>query len=176
MTSVHDRFPFPDEEFGRVPRSCAYRRENDPLGSVTLPSGDIVRVRHPEQYQTLVASPKLLPAAVEEILRYDFPADVGFLRFALEDVPLPSGTIRAGEGVMPLISSANQDTSKLHNPEIFDIRRPDTGNLRGAFNVLRLAATRVRAGGSIVTLSSSAAALGVPGRRSTTSARSRSSR
>lgn len=36
-------------------------------------------------------------------------------------------------------------------------------NLRGTFNVLRLAATRVHAGGSIVTLSSSAAALGVPG-------------
>jgi 3-oxoacyl-[acyl-carrier protein] reductase len=36
-------------------------------------------------------------------------------------------------------------------------------NLRGTFNVLRLAAIRVRAGGSIVTLSSSAAALGVPG-------------
>ncbi|QUQ64346.1 SDR family oxidoreductase [Kutzneria sp. CA-103260] len=36
-------------------------------------------------------------------------------------------------------------------------------NLRGAVNVLRLAATQVRAGGSIVTLSSSAAALGVPG-------------
>jgi 3-oxoacyl-[acyl-carrier protein] reductase len=36
-------------------------------------------------------------------------------------------------------------------------------NLRGTFNVLRLAATRVRAGGSIVTMSSSAAALGVPG-------------
>jgi cytochrome P450 len=77
----------------------------------------------------LVASPELLPAAVEEILRYDFPAHVGFLRFALEDVPLPSGKIRAGEGVMPLISSANQDSSKFRNPEIFDIRRPDNGNM-----------------------------------------------
>jgi 3-oxoacyl-[acyl-carrier protein] reductase len=36
-------------------------------------------------------------------------------------------------------------------------------NLRGTFNVLRLAATQVRAGGAVVTFSSSAAALGVPG-------------
>ena len=36
-------------------------------------------------------------------------------------------------------------------------------NLRGTFNVLRLAASRVRPGGRIITLSSSAAALGVPG-------------
>jgi cytochrome P450 len=95
----------------------------------TIGRGAFTLLRHPGQYQTLVASPELLPAAVEEILRYDFPADVGFLRFALRDIRLPSGTIRAGEGVMPLISSANQDSSKFHNPEIFDIRRPGAGGM-----------------------------------------------
>jgi len=37
-------FPFPDEPLGKVPRSCAWRRENDPLGQATLPSGDTVRL------------------------------------------------------------------------------------------------------------------------------------
>jgi cytochrome P450 len=95
----------------------------------TIGRGVFTLLRHPGQYQALAASPELLPAAVEEILRYDFPADVGFLRFALEDVPLPSGTIRAGEGVMPLISSANQDSSRFRDPEAFDIRRPDSGGM-----------------------------------------------
>jgi cytochrome P450 len=89
----------------------------------TIGRGVFTLLRHPEQYRALVASPHLLPAAVEEILRYDFPADVGFLRVALEDVPLPSGVVRAGEGVMPLISSANNDTTQFHDPEAFDIHR-----------------------------------------------------
>jgi cytochrome P450 len=95
----------------------------------TIGRGLFTLLRHPDQYRALVAALELLPAAVEEILRYDFPADVGFLRFALEDVQLPSGTIRAGEGVMPLISSAHQDTSRFHDPETFNIRRPDAGNM-----------------------------------------------
>ncbi|QUQ64344.1 cytochrome P450 [Kutzneria sp. CA-103260] len=95
----------------------------------TIGRGMFTLLRHPGQYRALVAEPELLPGAVEEILRYDFPADVGFLRFALEDVPLPSGVIRAGEGVMPLISSANHDATRFHDPETFDIHRPDTGNM-----------------------------------------------
>lgn len=95
----------------------------------TIGRGVFTLLRHPGQYQTLMAAPELLPAAVEEILRYDFPADVGFLRLALEDVPLPGGTIRAGEGVMPLISSANNDAGKFRDPEAFDIRRPDAGRM-----------------------------------------------
>jgi cytochrome P450 len=97
----------------------------------TIGRGVFTLLRHPDQYQALAASPEpgLLSAAVEEILRYDFPADVGFLRVAVADVPLPSGTIRAGEGVMPLISSANQDAGRFRDPEVFDIRRPDAGGM-----------------------------------------------
>lgn len=95
----------------------------------TIGRGVFTLLRHPAQLRALIDEPGLLPAAVEEILRYDFPADVGFLRVAVADVPLPSGTIRAGEGVMPLISSANQDAGRFRDPEVFDIRRPDAGSM-----------------------------------------------
>jgi cytochrome P450 len=93
----------------------------------TIARGVFTLLRHPDQYQALLTSPELLDAAAEEILRYDFPAGVGFLRVALEEVPLPSGTIRAGEGVMPVISSANHDAARFADPETFDIHRTDRG-------------------------------------------------
>ncbi|MCT2589156.1 cytochrome P450 [Streptomyces sp. N2-109] len=91
--------------------------------------GVFTLLRHPEQYAELVADPRLVPAAVEETLRYDFPADVGFLRVATEDVELPSGTVRRGEGVMPLISSAHADSKQFTDPEVFDIHRTDNAHI-----------------------------------------------
>jgi cytochrome P450 len=95
----------------------------------TIGRGVFSLLRHPGQYKDLVADPSLLPAAVDEILRYDFPADVGFLRVATQDVELPSGVIRRGEGVMPLISSANNDSTKFADPEVFDIHRAENKHI-----------------------------------------------
>ncbi|WP_239335157.1 cytochrome P450 [Frankia sp. CiP3] len=95
----------------------------------TIGRGAFTLLRHREQYEELAADPSLVPIAVEEILRHDFPADVGFLRLAMEDVELPSGCVRAGEGVMPLISSAHGDSTKFQDPDTFDIHRTDNGHL-----------------------------------------------
>lgn len=95
----------------------------------TIGRGVFTLLRHPEQYNELVADPDLISAAVEEILRHDFPADVGFIRVAREDVELPSGTIRRGEGVMPLISSANADPARFPDANEFDIHRADNGHI-----------------------------------------------
>ncbi|MFJ8314009.1 MULTISPECIES: cytochrome P450 [unclassified Streptomyces] len=86
--------------------------------------GAFTLLRHRDQYEELVADPALVPAAVEEILRHDFPADVGFLRVAVQDVELPSGCVHKGQGVMPLISSAHRDDAQFTDPDRFDIHRP----------------------------------------------------
>jgi cytochrome P450 len=90
----------------------------------TIGRGAFTLLRHRDQYEELVADPALVPAAVEEILRHDFPADVGFLRVAVQDVELPSGRVRTGQGVMPLISSAHRDDAQFTDPDRFDIHRP----------------------------------------------------
>jgi cytochrome P450 len=95
----------------------------------TIGRGVFTLLRHREQYEELAADPGLVPKAVEEVLRHDFPADVGFLRLATEDVELPSGCVRAGEGVMPLISSAHGDSTKFRDPDTFDIHRTDVGHM-----------------------------------------------
>jgi cytochrome P450 len=95
----------------------------------TIGRGVFSLLRHHKQYKELVADPSLLPNAIDEILRHDFPADVGFMRVAGQDVELPSGVIRRGEGVMPMISSANHDTTKFHDPDSFDIHRAGNKHL-----------------------------------------------
>lgn len=95
----------------------------------TIGRGMFSLLRHHKQYLGLVADPSLLPNTIDEILRHDFPADVGFIRVATQDVELPSGVIRRGEGVMPMISSANHDATKFHDPDSFDIYRADNRHL-----------------------------------------------
>ncbi|MCF6472148.1 cytochrome P450 [Nonomuraea sp. MG754425] len=81
------------------------------------------------QYRTLRESPGLVPGAVEEILRYEMPADGGLLRVTTADVELPSGTIRSGEAVMPSMAAANRDPAAFPDPERFDIARPPRPNM-----------------------------------------------
>jgi cytochrome P450 len=59
-------------------------------------------------------------ALVEEILRYDNPATYALPRLATEDVDLPSGLVRAGETVLPLLAKANRDPAAYPAPERFD--------------------------------------------------------
>ncbi|WP_030395619.1 cytochrome P450 [Kitasatospora purpeofusca] len=63
---------------------------------------------HPEQIPGL-ADPATLPGAVEELLRLLTIVHTGLPRVALEDVELGGVTVRAGEGVMAMLSTANRD-------------------------------------------------------------------
>ncbi|QKW37577.1 cytochrome P450 [Actinomadura sp. NAK00032] len=76
-----------------------------------------------DQYRVLRDEPEIIPTAVEELLRYGMPGDGGLLRMATKDVELPSGTVRAGQAVMPSMASANRDPEVFDDPERFDVRR-----------------------------------------------------
>ncbi|MGW2373359.1 cytochrome P450 [Kitasatospora sp. NPDC001683] len=65
-------------------------------------------LEHPEQIAKL-ADPATLPGAVEELLRLLTIVHTGLPRVALEDVELGGVTVRAGEGVIAMLSTANRD-------------------------------------------------------------------
>ncbi|MFC3997334.1 cytochrome P450 [Nocardiopsis sediminis] len=66
----------------------------------------------------LVADPDLIPAAVEELTRHVPLGEASDMaRYALEDVELSGGTVRAGEAVIPFISVANRDPAVFDDPE-----------------------------------------------------------
>ncbi|MBO2449113.1 cytochrome P450 [Actinomadura barringtoniae] len=60
---------------------------------------------------------------VEELLRHDNPATYAMPRVATEDVDLPSGRVRAGETVLPLLTAANRDPDAYPAPDRFDPAR-----------------------------------------------------
>lgn len=88
-----------------------------------IATGVVLLLRHPDQLARLRADPALIGPAVEEILRYECPADFLLLRVALADVELGGVPIRKGEAVVPLNSSANHDEAHFADPETFDITR-----------------------------------------------------
>ena len=68
-------------------------------------------------WQQLVDDPDLIPAAVDELLRYNPLGNGASLRLAVEDVELPSGTVRAGDAVLIATSAALRDDAAYPDPE-----------------------------------------------------------
>jgi cytochrome P450 len=90
--------------------------------------GTSALVRHPAQLELLRERPELVPAAVEEMLRYDAPFQMN-LRYVTEDLELGGQTIRAGDLVRQALGSANRDPQRFEDPDAFRIERPPARHL-----------------------------------------------
>jgi cytochrome P450 PksS len=86
-------------------------------------SGMLALIDNPEQLTSLIDQPILAESAVEELLRYTNPVQFGASRIALEDMELGGVTIKKGNVVVAMLSSANRDESIFPNPERLDISR-----------------------------------------------------
>jgi cytochrome P450 len=75
----------------------------------------------PDTQRALRRDPALLPAAVEEMLRWWTPV-MHFRRTAAVDTELAGVRIRAGEKVVVWFSAANRDEAAFDDPDAF---RPD---------------------------------------------------
>ncbi|BBZ70543.1 MULTISPECIES: cytochrome P450 [Mycobacterium] len=85
--------------------------------------------QHPEERDRLVADPSLIPAATEEILRYESPVPSG-LRYPCEDIDLGDGLIvKAGETIHTLWSAANVDPTFHEDPLRVDFDRGRTNHI-----------------------------------------------
>lgn len=95
-----------------------------------ISAGILALLHAPDQFRRLREDPELIPAAVEELLRYNPSAITGaMIRIALEDVELSGVTIRAGEGVLVAIGSANHDETVFPAAHSVDIDRADNPHL-----------------------------------------------
>jgi cytochrome P450 len=78
---------------------------------------------HPPQLQQLRRQPELLPAAVEEMLRFNVFASAVNPRIATSDVALGDVLVRAGEPVLCSRSSANRDENVFSRADELDFSR-----------------------------------------------------
>jgi len=85
---------------------------------------------HPDQWELVASRPELIPAAVEEAIRFS-AATGGLPRVALEDIELHGVTIPAGTFVALASSAANHDPALLDRPDDLDVTRevPDAFTL-----------------------------------------------
>lgn len=85
-------------------------------------------LRHREQWEALCADPALIPAAVEEVARYDAPTQA-FRRVTTQPVTLFGVDLPAGASVMVAYGSANRDPERYADPDEFDISRNGTRHM-----------------------------------------------
>ena len=90
-----------------------------------LSNSAVVLAQHPESRRQLADNPALVPAAVEELLRYDSPVQ-GLGRTLTRQVDLHGQPMKAGDTVLLLFGSANRDDHAFPDADRFDInRRPE---------------------------------------------------
>jgi cytochrome P450 len=77
---------------------------------------------HPDQRRELAADPALIPAAIEELLRYEPPAP-HVARYVARDVELHGQTVPEGAVMLFLTASANRDDRRYPDGDRFDIHR-----------------------------------------------------
>jgi len=87
-----------------------------------ISSGLLELLRHPGELARLRADPTLAPSAVEEILRFAPPLHY-FRRTLTADAELGGESIRAGEKIAMIYTSANRDEDVFEDPDRFDVRR-----------------------------------------------------
>ena len=89
---------------------------------------------NPDQWQKVLDDPGMIPAAVEEILRYHPPAQyVG--RWTLKDVTLHGVTIPAGKPVLLMNGAASRDDRVYDDPDRFDIDREQGQNIGFGYGI-----------------------------------------
>ncbi|TPW94834.1 cytochrome P450 [Mycolicibacterium fortuitum] len=85
----------------------------------------VLFARNPEQWQKLLDDRGKIPAAVEELLRYEGPVQYN-VRYTLKEAHVPSGTIPAGKAVFLISAAANRDPDAFTDADTFDIERDRT--------------------------------------------------
>jgi cytochrome P450 len=94
-----------------------------------IASGTLALLTHPGEMARLRQDPSLLPAAVEELLRFANPVNHVTARFTTEDLPIGGVVIPAGEQVLIAISSADRDPAQFPDPDRLDLGRDTSGHV-----------------------------------------------
>lgn len=93
-----------------------------------VPGGMLALLSNVDVYRRLRDDRTLLPAAVEEMLRWWTPV-MHFRRTATVDTELSGVRIRAGDKVVVWFSSANRDEAAFAEPDRFDVARSGNDHL-----------------------------------------------
>jgi cytochrome P450 len=89
-------------------------------------------LQHREQWMAVCRDPGLIPAAVEEAMRFE-PSVASIGRVAAEDIEVGGAIIPAGKFVTLSTMSGMRDERAYDNPDVFNIRRVHQPRLHPVF-------------------------------------------
>jgi cytochrome P450 len=98
-------------------------------------NGVYLLLAHPEQRRRVEADPTLLPAAIEEFLRYESPVQTSTFRVTTEPVSYGGVEIPAGEPVLVSLMSANRDEKLFTESDRFDVARREAGHIAFGYGI-----------------------------------------
>ncbi|KOV90674.1 MULTISPECIES: cytochrome P450 [unclassified Streptomyces] len=84
--------------------------------------------RNPGELAALRADHSLIPAAIEELMRYDTPLQL-FERWVLDDIEIDGMTIPRGSEIAMLFGSANHDPAVFTDPARLDLTREENPHI-----------------------------------------------
>jgi cytochrome P450 len=85
-------------------------------------NGTLALLAHPDQLDWLAQHPDLTAQAVEELLRYDSPAQVAS-RVARNDLVLGGVGVRKGQRALIVLGAVNRDPARHPDPDRLDLTR-----------------------------------------------------
>jgi cytochrome P450 len=103
--------------------------------------------QHPEVYRQVAGDLRLLPSAIDELLRYDSPVQMVQRRLT-QDVSMHGKTMHEGDSVALVLGAANRDEREFLRPDVFDIHRQTKSHLsfgHGIHSCLGAALARLEA-------------------------------
>ncbi|HZM76231.1 MAG TPA: cytochrome P450 [Candidatus Limnocylindrales bacterium] len=85
----------------------------------------LLLLRHPDRLAALRSDPDLIPAAIEEVLRFESPVKTTTIRIAVDEITFGDTTIPAGSVVFVGLMAANRDGTVFDDPDSLDLTRTD---------------------------------------------------
>ncbi len=106
---------------------------HDTTGSLIANGVDLL-LRYPDQLARLLKDPTLIKSAIEEMLRFESPLQIGNRR-ATRDSVIGGVEIPAGTFLHLVIAAANRDERQFPDPDSFDVGREPNRHLAFAHGI-----------------------------------------
>jgi cytochrome P450 len=85
-------------------------------------NGMLALLRHRDQLEMMRDDDEVVRTGVEELLRYDSPAQL-ISRSAVEDLGIDGRTIKRGDSAVAMLGAANRDPEVFKDPDVLDVTR-----------------------------------------------------
>ncbi|MFF5557291.1 cytochrome P450 [[Kitasatospora] papulosa] len=86
-------------------------------------------LQHPAELDRLRQNPDDIPAALDELLRFDSPVSTATFRYTTEAVTLGGTDIPTGAPILVALGAANRDPERFPSPDQLDANRDAAGHL-----------------------------------------------